>query len=81
MGTVEEEDVFFVRSNGDVGVTGFEGFDEDGGHFEESAMVEVAVVVGSVRLHELRLGRRVGGADVVGFAIVVPGDDFNVVGL
>lgn len=44
-------------------------------------MVEVAVVVGFVRLHEFGLGGAVRGADVVGFAKVVPGDDFDVVGL
>lgn len=81
LGAVEEEDVFFVCGDGHFGIAGFECFDEDGGHFEETAMVEIAVVVGCVSLHELRLRSGVCRADVVGFAVVVPGDDLDVVGL
>lgn len=81
MGAVEEEDVFLVRGDGHFRLTGFECFDEDGGHFEETAVVEIAVVVGSVSLHELRLRRGVCRADIVGLAVVVPGDDLDVVGL
>lgn len=44
-------------------------------------MIEVAVVVGFVWVHEFGLGGGVCGANVVGFAKVVPGDDFDVVGL
>ena len=81
LGAVEEEDVFFVRRDGHLGLAGLERFDEDGGHLEEGAVVEVAVIVGSARLHELGLGGDVCRADVVGLAVVVPGDDFDVVGL
>ena len=79
--SVEEEDVFLVGRDGHFGVAGFEGLDEDGRHLEEGAVVEVAVVVGSVGLHELGFGGGVGRADVMGFAVVVPGDDFDVIGL
>ncbi len=44
-------------------------------------MIEVAVIVRCVSLHELGLGRSVRGSDVVRFAVVVPGDDFDIVGL
>ena len=81
LGTVEEEDVLFVCRDAHRGLAGFECFDEDGGHLEESAVVEIAVVVGFGRLHEFRLGGGVCRTDVVGFAKVVPGDDLNVVGL
>ena len=81
LGAVEEEDVFFVCRDGYFGLAGFVCVDEDGGHLEKSAVVEVAVVVRFTRLQEFRLGRAVGRADVVGFAKVVPGYDFNVVRL
>ena len=81
LGTVEEEDVLLVCADGHVGLAGFERLDEDGRHFEEGAVVEIAVVGGRARFHQLREGGGVGGADVVRFAVVVPGDDFNVVGL
>ena len=81
LGPVEEEDVFLLRRHGHFGRAGFVRADEDGGHLEKGAVVQVAVVVGFARLHQFRLGRGVRGADVVRFAPVVPGDHFDVVGL
>ena len=69
---VEKEDVLFISGDGYYGLAGFKRLDEDGRHPEEAAVIEVAVVIGSARFHELGLWGGVGGADVVGFAKVIP---------
>ncbi len=41
---VKHEDLLFVWRDGDDFVSGFERFDEDGGHLEEGTVIEIAIV-------------------------------------
>ena len=72
---VEEEDVFVLCGDGNGGLAGFVGFDEDGGHFQKRTVVQRVPVGGGDGLGG------VGRAEVAAFAPVVPGDEFDVVGL